>query len=70
MIGKIEPVVCAGVDNLKTLPEGTPAQVTQEVRDALEQAGDRPMIVSPGCTYDPEAVPPENLQAMAQAVRG
>ena len=69
VIGRIEPVVCAGVDNLKTLPEGTPAQVMQEVRDALQQAGERPMIVSPGCTYDPETVPPENLEAMAQAVR-
>ncbi|MCH8148047.1 MAG: hypothetical protein IH987_08665 [Planctomycetes bacterium] len=70
VIRRIEPVVCAGVDNLKTLPEGTCAQVTQEVLDALQQAGDRPMIVSPGCTYDPETVPPENLEAMAQAVRG
>ena len=70
VIDRIEPVVCAGVDNLKTLPEGTPAQVMQEVGEALQQAGERPMIVSPGCTYDPETVPPENLKAMAQAVRG
>ncbi len=69
VIGRIQPVVCAGVDNLKTLPEGTCAQVTHEVLDALQQAGERPMIVSPGCTYDPETVPPENLQAIAQAVR-
>jgi uroporphyrinogen decarboxylase len=46
-----------GVDNLNTLPNGTPEQVAAEVRDALSQAGDHPVMVTPGCTYDPLAVP-------------
>ena len=69
VINRIDPVVCGGVDNLTTLPEGTPAAVEEEVRDALRQAGDRPMIVSAGCTYDSDLVPPENLHAMVCAVR-
>jgi uroporphyrinogen decarboxylase len=69
VIERIKPVVCGGVDNLATLPNGTPASVAAEVRDAIAQAGDRPIIVAPGCTYDPDVVPPRNLDAMVQAVR-
>jgi len=68
VIGRIKPAVCGGVDNLGTLPEGSPETVKHEVHDALRQAGDRPMIVSTGCTYDPDTVPEENLQAMVRAV--
>ena len=69
VIGQVKPTVCGGVDNLETLPKGSPEQVENEVRDALRQAGDHPMIVSPGCTFDPQLVPEENLDAMVRAVR-
>ncbi len=69
VIGKVKAAVCGGVDNLETLPNGSLQQVEEEVRDALRQAGDRPMIVSPGCTFDPERVPEENLFAMVRAAR-
>jgi uroporphyrinogen decarboxylase len=68
--GWLRPAICAGVDNLKTLPGGLPADIEREVRDALRQAGSRPMIVAPGCTFDPESVPSANLEALAKAVRG
>jgi len=67
--GQIKPAICGGVDNLNTLPRGRPAEVEAEVRDALRQAGERPIIVSAGCTYDPDAVPEANLEAMVRAVR-
>ncbi len=70
VIGRIRPVVCGGVDNLATLAEGTPAAVEGEVGEALRQAGDHPMIVGPGCTFDPKLVPEENLDAMVGATRG
>ena len=70
VIGKLKPVVCGGVDNLTTLPNGTPDQVAEEVQDALRQAGDRPMMISAGCTFDPECVAPDNLDAMVRAARG
>ncbi len=70
VIGRIKPAVCAGVDNLSTLPSGTPEDVAAEVRDALSQAGGHPMVISAGCTYDPDLVPPANLDAMVSAIRG
>ncbi len=64
-----KPAVAGGVDNLKTLPQGTPEDCAAEVRDALRQAGNRSIIITPGCTYDPKAVPAENLKAMVAAAR-
>ncbi len=64
----LKPVPCGGVDNLTTLAEGTPEACAAEVRDAVAQAGDRPMIIAPGCTYDPDRVPIANLKAVRQAV--
>jgi len=67
VVSRVRPVVCGGVDNLRTLPGGTPEDVEREVHDALNQAGGRPMIVSAGCTFDPDAVPSANLEAMVRA---
>ncbi len=67
--GRVKPAVCGGVDNLDTLPNGTPQAVEEEVRDALRQAGDRPIFISAGCTYDPQTVPDEHLHAIGHAVR-
>jgi uroporphyrinogen decarboxylase len=61
---RVKPAIAGGVDNLKTLPKGTPEQCAAEVRDALRQAGDRPILIVPGCTYDPNAVPEANLRAV------
>ena len=69
VIGHVKPVVCGGIDNLTTLPNGSREDVRREAEDALSQAGERPMILSAGCTYDPNAVPEENLSAMVAAAR-
>lgn len=66
---RVKPVIAGGVDNLTTLPEGTPEDCAGEVRDALRQAKDRPIIIAPGCTFDPALVPAENLRAMVEAAR-
>ena len=66
--GRVNSAVCGGVDNLGTLVKGSPRQVEEEVHDALRQAGNHPMIVAPGCTFDPGLVPEENLDAMVRAV--
>jgi uroporphyrinogen decarboxylase len=68
--GWLEPALAGGVDNLGTLVSGTADQVRDEVLDALRQAGGRPMIIAPGCTFDPEKVPEANLRALAAAVGG
>ncbi len=67
---RVGPAIAGGVDNLKTLPMGTPDEVAVQVRDALRQAKDRPILITPGCTYDPAAVPEANLKAMVAAARG
>lgn len=63
------PALWGGVNNLATLVSGTPAQVRQEVAEALLQAGTRPIMIAPGCTFDPARVPQANLHALADAVR-
>jgi len=67
--GFLRPAICAGLDNLGTMPTGTPADCAEQVRDALRQAAARSILIAPGCTYDPQAVPQANLEAIAQAVR-
>lgn len=63
-----KPALWAGVNNLATLVTGTPPQVQEEVRDAVAQAGTRPIMIAPGCTFDPARVPAANLRALAGAV--
>jgi hypothetical protein len=49
---------------------GNPSQqVRDEMIDAIRQAGKRPIMIAPGCTFDPARVPAANLQALAGAVR-
>jgi uroporphyrinogen decarboxylase len=66
--GWVKPAICGGLDNLKTMVTGSPQDCAAEVADAVRQAGSRPIIVAPGCTFDPQRVPPENLHAIRQAV--
>jgi uroporphyrinogen decarboxylase len=64
----LRPAPFAGVNQLQTLVGGTPQACAGEVRDAIVQAGGRPMAIAPGCTYDPARVPEENLRALRAAV--
>jgi uroporphyrinogen decarboxylase len=69
VIRDVRPAVAGGVDNLSTLARGRPDDVAAEVRDALQQARDRPIMITPGCTYDPDVVPDDNIHAMVRAAR-
>jgi len=64
----VRPALCAGLDNLGTMVHGSPDDCAAQVADALQQAGDRPVLLAPGCTFDPHAVPAENLRAIRRAV--
>ena len=64
------PALAGGVDNLETMPQGTPDDCADQVRDALRQAKDRPILITPGCTFDPAKVPADNLEAIVAAARG
>ena len=64
---RIKPAICCGVDNLHTLVHGTPDDCAREVKEALSEAAGRPIMISAGCTYDPEKVPQANLKAVCRA---
>jgi uroporphyrinogen decarboxylase len=64
----LRPAICAGLDNLGTMVTGSPDDCAQQVADAIGQAGERPIFVAPGCTFDPASVPAENLRAIRRAV--
>jgi uroporphyrinogen decarboxylase len=65
----VRPAVCGGVDNLGALVSGTPEDCAAQVHDALFQAGKRPIMIAPGCTFDPREVPRANLLAVCAAAR-
>jgi len=67
---RVKPALCAGVDNLGVLCNGTSAEVANQVADAIRQAQYRPILIAPGCTYDPAKVPEENLRAVVEAAKG
>ena len=69
VITTVQPAVCGGLDNLGTLVDGTPEECAAQARDAVAQAGDRPILVAPGCTYNHAKVPLANLRAAREAVR-
>jgi hypothetical protein len=64
----IGPAICGGLDNLGTMVTGSPDDCAREVADAVNQAGGRPIMIAPGCTFDPLQVPAENLHAIRRAV--
>jgi len=68
VVASTQPAICAGLDNLGTMVHGTSEDCAQQVADALRQAGDRPIMIAPGCTYGPDAVPTANLHAIRRAV--
>ena len=63
------PTICAGLDHEHTMPNGAAEDCEAEVLDALLQAGGRPIMICPGCTYVAEDVPHRNLEAICHAVR-
>jgi uroporphyrinogen decarboxylase len=66
---RVKPAIAGGVDNLNTLPNGSAEDCTAQVHDAIRQAKDHPLMITPGCTFDGQAVPPANIHAMVRAAR-
>jgi uroporphyrinogen decarboxylase len=64
----LQTAICGGLDNLGTMKTGSPADCARQVADAINQADGRPIMIAPGCTFDPQAVPAENLHAIRRAV--
>jgi uroporphyrinogen-III decarboxylase len=68
VVGWVGPAVCAGLDHVGTMARGAPEDCVRQVADAIRQASGRPILIAPGCTFDPDAVPPENLRAIRHGV--
>ncbi len=64
----LKPAPCGGINQVTTLPASSAPACADEVRDAVAQAAGRPIIIAPGCTYDPDRVPHANLAAIRRAV--
>jgi uroporphyrinogen decarboxylase len=61
--------LCAGIDQVGVLAHGSIADNQAQVANALHQAGERPILVAPGCAYHPDDVPKANIQAIREACR-
>ncbi|MEJ2244534.1 MAG: uroporphyrinogen decarboxylase family protein [Acidobacteriota bacterium] len=66
--GWLKPAICGGLNNLGTMAVGSREDCEREASNAIQQAGDRPIILGPGCTFDPATVPAENLHAIRRSV--
>jgi uroporphyrinogen-III decarboxylase len=60
-----DKALMGGVDHQNTIPNGSPADVVAEARQALEQTGGRRFLLAPECSIDPQA-PEENLRALVE----
>ncbi len=69
--GKAKTVgaVVGGLDQWKTLRDGTPEQASEEAREAIRQTGGIGLIVGPGCVL-PMNTPDANVAAVVQALGG
>jgi uroporphyrinogen decarboxylase len=60
--------ICGGLNRITTLRTGTPAQVEEEVKKAIEDAGEGGgFMVGPGCTVNQD-MPRENYNAVGRAI--
>ena len=66
--GLTDKCLIGGIDKEAVLWKGTPAQVEAQVKDAIESAGSRKLIIGPGCGI-PASCPTENLAGLRRAVK-
>jgi uroporphyrinogen decarboxylase len=61
--------VIGGLNQWKTLCDGTPEQAVAEAQDAIAQTGGVGLIVGPGCVL-PTGTPDPNVAAVVRALGG
>lgn len=61
--------VMGGISQHSVLQNGSPAQVRDEIGQALEQTGGRSLLLAPGCAIAPQT-PSKNLDAVRLAANG
>ena len=68
-LGVVPGAVCGGLDQARTLREGTPEAASAEARDAVAQTGGRGIVVGPGCVLM-AGTPDATVTAVVQALGG
>jgi uroporphyrinogen decarboxylase len=68
VLARTDKAVMGGIDERRTLIEGSPADVRSQAEEALRQTGGNRFLLAPGCSISP-LTPPENLRAAFEAVR-
>ncbi len=66
---QVPGAVIGGLNQWKTLREGTPEEAAAEARDAVARTGGRGLIVGPGCVL-PMGTPDPNVAAVVRALGG
>ena len=64
---RCDKAVMGGINQKNTLLHGTPAQVREEVEQAIEATGGRHFLLAPGCSIAPNT-PAKNLEAIRKAL--
>jgi uroporphyrinogen decarboxylase len=67
--GRIVGAVCGGLNQWRTLREGTAEEATAEAEDAVAQVGGRGLIVAPGCVLMANS-PDASIAAIVKALGG
>ncbi len=66
--GRTARALMGGVSHETTMKSGSPAEVVNEARRAIIDAGRRRFLLAPGCALDPKT-PEKNLRALAEAAK-
>jgi uroporphyrinogen decarboxylase len=66
---RVPGAVIGGLDQWRTLRDGTPEQAVAETKDAIAQTGGVGVILGPGCVL-PSNTPDANVAAVVQALGG
>jgi uroporphyrinogen decarboxylase len=67
--GRVRGAVCGGLDQVRTLRDGTAELAAGEAREAVEQTGGTGVIVAPGCVLM-AATPDATVSAVVRALGG
>ncbi len=65
---KTGKAVAGGIDHAGLLIAGTPAEVAAAARAVIAEAGDRKLILTPGCSVDLDKISEANLKALRASV--
>lgn len=60
-------VFLGGIDHIHTLVDGSPGDIVDQLKVAMDDAGNHPLIIAPGCSLK-IGTPDENLRTMRESV--